>query len=58
MGSHTLVLAGAERNGKAGFILLDGKAPSLAVAVAPWVKLGFGSGEELEDHTCRVATGT
>jgi CDP-diacylglycerol pyrophosphatase len=58
MGSHTLVLAGAERNGKAGFILLDGKAPSLAVAVAAWVKLGFGSGEELEDHTCRVATGT
>jgi CDP-diacylglycerol pyrophosphatase len=55
MGGHTLVLAGAERNGQGGFILLDGKAPALAVAVAPWLKLGFGSGEELEDHTCRVA---
>jgi hypothetical protein len=29
----------------------------LAVALSPFVKLGFGSGEELEDHGCQVANG-
>ena len=57
MGGHTLVLVGAEREGQAGFILLDGKAPALAVALSPFVKLGFGSGEELEDHGCQLANG-
>jgi len=55
MGGHTLVLVGAERNGQDGFILLDGKAPDWAVTIAPLIKLGFGSGEELEDHSCRIA---
>lgn len=58
MGGHTLVLVGAERNGEAGFILLDGKIPAFAVALSPWVKLGFGSGEELEDHRCQLANGS
>jgi CDP-diacylglycerol pyrophosphatase len=57
MARHSLVLVGAERYGQAGFILLDGKAPAFAVALSPWVKLGFGSGEELEDHGCQVANG-
>lgn len=57
MGRHTLVLVGAEHNGQSGFILLDGEAPSLAVAVSPWIKLGFGSGKELEDHSCDLAHG-
>jgi CDP-diacylglycerol pyrophosphatase len=57
MGGHTLVLVGAERNGQEGFILLDGKAPALAIAISSWVKLGFGSGEELEDHSCHIADG-
>jgi len=55
MGGHTLVLAGAERSNETGFILLDGKAPTFAVAVSPWLKLGLGVGEELEDHHCRLA---
>jgi CDP-diacylglycerol pyrophosphatase len=58
MGSHTLVLTGAEHNGKAGFILLDGEAPTFAIVLSPWIKLGLGSGEELEDHLCRVAKPT
>jgi CDP-diacylglycerol pyrophosphatase len=57
MGGHTLVLVGAERDGQAGFFLLDGKAPAFAIALSPWVKLGFGSGEELEDHGCQLANG-
>jgi CDP-diacylglycerol pyrophosphatase len=57
MGGHTLVLAGAERSNEAGFILLDRKAPTFAVAISPWLKLGLGSGEELEDHHCRLANG-
>jgi CDP-diacylglycerol pyrophosphatase len=57
MPGHTLVLAGAERNGQDGFILLDGKAPAIAAAVSPWIKLGYGSGEQLEDHACRIASG-
>jgi CDP-diacylglycerol pyrophosphatase len=57
MGAHTLVLAGAERSGQEGFYLLDGKAPGFAVAISPWLKLGFGSGEELEDHQCVLANG-
>jgi CDP-diacylglycerol pyrophosphatase len=57
MGAHTLVLVGAQRDGQDGFILLDRKAPAFAVALAPWIKLGFGSGEELEDHQCQVANG-
>jgi CDP-diacylglycerol pyrophosphatase len=55
MGGHTLVLTGAERSGQTGFFLLDGKAPGFAVVLSPWLKLGFGSGEELEDHQCLVA---
>jgi CDP-diacylglycerol pyrophosphatase len=55
MAGHTLVLAGAQRNGQPGFILLDSHAPQAAVAVASLVRLGFASGEELEDHSCRVA---
>jgi CDP-diacylglycerol pyrophosphatase len=55
--AHTLVLVGAERDGQEGCILLDGKAPVLAVAISSWVKMGFGSEEELEDHSCRIANG-
>jgi CDP-diacylglycerol pyrophosphatase len=55
--AHTLVLVGAERDGQEGFILLDGKAAVLAVAISSWVKMGFGSGKELEDHSCRIANG-
>jgi CDP-diacylglycerol pyrophosphatase len=58
MGAHTLVLVGAERDGRDGFILLDGKAPIFAVAISPWIRLGFAAGEELEDHQCRVANGS
>ena len=58
MGGHTLVLAGAQRNGEDGFILLDGQAPAVAVALAPWIKLGQGAGEQLEDHGCRIANGS
>jgi CDP-diacylglycerol pyrophosphatase len=55
MGSHTLVLVGAKRNNVSGFILLDSKAASAAILLSSWVKLGSGSGEELEDHSCKVA---
>lgn len=58
MAGHTLVLAGAERKGQPGFVLLDRKAPMFAVDIAPWIRLGFGSGEELEDHSCRVGQGS
>jgi hypothetical protein len=53
----TLVLVGAERDGQEGFIFLDGKAPVLAVAISSWVKMGFGSEDEFEDHNCRIADG-
>jgi CDP-diacylglycerol pyrophosphatase len=56
MGGHTLVLTGAERSGQVGFLLLDSKAPRFAVVLSSWFKLGLGSGEELEDHECRLAT--
>ncbi|MGI4746572.1 MAG: CDP-diacylglycerol diphosphatase [Janthinobacterium lividum] len=55
MASHTLVLVGAERHGQPGFILLDGKAGALSTTLSPRIKLGSGSGEELEDHACRIA---
>ncbi len=54
MAGHTLVLAGAERSGSSGFILLDAEAPAFAVALAPVVRLGYASGEKLEDHQCAV----
>jgi len=47
MGSHTLVLVGAEFGNKPGFILLDGVANPAAGDT--------GSGEELEDHRCVLA---
>ncbi|ADV81100.1 CDP-diacylglycerol diphosphatase [Terriglobus saanensis] len=56
MGNHTLVLVGAERLGKDGFILLDGKAPALATAISSWLRLGYGAGGKLQDHQCRVAS--
>jgi CDP-diacylglycerol pyrophosphatase len=55
MGSHTLVLVGAKRDNVSGFILLDSKAARWASLLSPWVKLGSGSGEELEDHSCKIA---
>jgi len=54
MGAHTLVLAGAERSGQPGFILLDGEAPPLAAALSSRIRLGYASGEKLEDHQCAV----
>lgn len=54
MGSHTLVLVGAEKQGAPGFVLLDGKAAPLATAISQWISVGSGSGEELEDHNCQV----
>ena len=47
MGSHTLVLVGANFDGKPGFILLDDRA-DLAAG-------NRGSGESLQDHSCAVA---
>ncbi len=47
MGHHTLVLVGGTRNGQPGFVLLDGMSEPLSLV--------FGSGEELEDHACRIA---
>ena len=47
MGHHTLVLVGGTRNGQPGFVLLDGTSEPLSLV--------FGSGEELEDHACRIA---
>ncbi len=58
MGRHSLVLVGATRSGRPGFVLLDGVSEPLAVAIASRIRLGpgwGGSGEELEDHACRVA---
>jgi len=55
MGRHTLVLVGATRHGAPGFVLLDGEASAFSAALSPRLKLGSGSGEELEDHACRLA---
>ncbi len=57
MGRHTLVLVGAERDGRPGFVLLDGTSGPLSVTIPPAIRLGPGSGEELEDHACRIAAG-
>lgn len=56
MGRHTLVLVGATRHGHPGFILLDGMSAPHSISLTPRLKVGFGSGEELEDHSCRIAT--
>lgn len=56
MGAHTLVLVGAQRSGEDGFILLDGQAPRFAAALSPLIKVGLGSGEELEDHNCTLVS--
>ena len=46
MGKHTLVVVGAKFRSGDGFVLLDDKADRA---------LGdFGSGEELQDHSCKV----
>ncbi len=57
MERHTLVLVGATRNGEPGFVLLDGMAGPLSAALPLGIRLGIGSGsgEELEDHACRIA---
>ena len=55
MGRHTLVLVGAVRNGQPGFLLLDGMSGPLPATILPGIRLGPGSGEELEDHACRIA---
>ena len=55
MGRHTLVLLGAVKNGQPGFVLLDGQASRLSTVLTPRIKLGSGSGEELQDHSCRIA---
>jgi CDP-diacylglycerol pyrophosphatase len=47
MGAWTLVLAGAQFEGRPGFILLANRADPLHG--------DFGSGEELQDHDCRIA---
>ena len=47
MGAWTLVLAGAEFDGRPGFILLANRADPLHG--------DFASGEELQDHDCRIA---
>jgi CDP-diacylglycerol pyrophosphatase len=49
MGAHTLVLVGATfADGVGGFVLLDNQANVMAG--------DRGSGEELQDHTCAIAT--
>ncbi len=55
MGRHTLVLVGATRSGRPGFVLLDGMSGPLSITIPLGIKLGPGSGEELEDHACRIA---
>ena len=55
MGRHTLVLVGATRKGEPGFVLLDGMSGPLAAVLPAGIKVGSGSGEELEDHECRIA---
>ena len=55
MGRHTLVLVGDVHDGAPDFILLDGQSRALAWLLAPLIKLGSGSGEELQDHGCRIA---
>jgi CDP-diacylglycerol pyrophosphatase len=57
MGRHTLVLVGGARDGRPGFVLLDGMSGPLSVTLVQHVKLGPGSGEELEDHSCGIARG-
>lgn len=57
MGHHTLVLVGAERQGVPGFILLDGRADAMTGIIGAALGLASGSGEELEDHACRIASG-
>ncbi|HTW68668.1 MAG TPA: CDP-diacylglycerol diphosphatase [Acetobacteraceae bacterium] len=47
MGSHTLVLVGADFGNKPGYILLDGHADPAAG--------DSGSGEQLQDHRCSLA---
>lgn len=47
MGAWTLVLAGAEFGGQPGFILLANRADP--------AHGDFASGEELQDHDCRIA---
>ncbi|HEY2050143.1 MAG TPA: CDP-diacylglycerol diphosphatase [Caulobacteraceae bacterium] len=47
MGAWTLVLAGAQFDGQPGFILLANRADPLHG--------DFASGEELQDHDCRIA---
>lgn len=49
MGAWTLVLAGAEFDGRPGFILLANRADPLHG--------DFASGEELQDHDCRIGHG-
>ena len=56
MRHHSLVLVGAIRDGKPGFILLDGISNPLSKAPDPKSRLGSGSGEELEDHACQIAS--
>ncbi len=58
MGRHTLVLVGEVRDGQPGFVLLDGEAGPLAALLGPRIALGSGSGEELQDHACRIAAPT
>ncbi len=60
MGRHTLVLVGDTRHGRPGFILLDGKSGVLTTTLTDArditrLRLGPGSGEELEDHSCAIA---
>ena len=55
-GRHTLVLVGDVHDGHPDFILLDGQSSTLASLLAPLIKLGSGSGEELQDHGCRIAS--
>ncbi|MBV8682136.1 MAG: CDP-diacylglycerol diphosphatase [Caulobacteraceae bacterium] len=47
MGAWTLILAGAQFDGQPGFILLANRADPLHG--------DFASGEELQDHECRIA---
>jgi CDP-diacylglycerol pyrophosphatase len=58
IGRHTLVLVGAIRHGRPGFILLDGRSGPLTVTLVAsdlaHLRLGPGSGEELEDHACAI----
>ncbi|MCQ8241214.1 CDP-diacylglycerol diphosphatase [Rhizosaccharibacter radicis] len=57
MARHTLALTGSPVPGRPGFLLLDSTAGMGSFRLTPAIDFGPGSAEELEDHSCRIASG-